>query len=682
MMKMQYGVAALALSALTSAGGAEQGSWTAEEFFRAAVEAYSTDTTYDFTIVDRRHIRSADSNDVPRAAIPAGVTDRVRWIAVPGLRNVRDIGGWTGLQSGRVYRGSAFMWHDRTNEAYAAEAPRAQKVLVDGLGLRAELDLRGVQERLFDTKMCVPKHSFAEFGIRSLCVPLGNYMGAFDGSGSSWRQAMLCFADPANFPIYVHCAGGADRTGTLVFLLEALCGVPEWKLDIDYELTGLAKCFNVRRRTDTGTLCYRKFKDALRERYAGATINEKVEDYCRKFLKLTDRDIRAIRLNLMLPKDGLWKSSPAMWQAPKTYPIKNMSTPQVQAMAVEGEPYKGRPTRFFAYWGLPKGASPTNRVPGIVLVHGGAGTAFAGWVKTWNDRGYAAIAMDNCGGIPNGVRELGGTLRFPMSGPGGWGDANYRLSDGLLTDQWSYHAIATVIRSHSFLRSLPEVNPDCIGLTGISWGDYLTACALGIDERFRFAVPVYGCAYLRDHSAWAGQIKSLGRLGERWDELWDAHNFLPNGRMPVLWVTGSNDHFFPLDSLQRGYDLPEPAPYLAVRVRMPHGHPPTGDPKEIRMFADHFAFGRPAYPELKVTCADRLLKVSWNGFGRKVAKAELVTTASDARNWEKRPYAAKEIAFDEASLSAEVPADTVIGWVNLTFDDGLIASTRHFTFAH
>ena len=681
MRKMQYGLAALALFALASANGAEQKLWTAEEFFKESVAAYSTNTTCDFTVVDWRRIRSADSNDVPRAEIPAGVTDRVRWIAVPGLRNVRDIGGWTGLQSGRVYRGSAFMWHDKTNEAYAAESPRAQKILVDRLGLRAELDLRGVEERMIDSKRGVPKHSFSEYGIRSLCAPVGNYMGAFDGSGNSWRKALLAFADPANYPIYVHCAGGADRTGTVIFILEALCGVPEWKLDIDYELTGLAKCFNVRRRTDTGTLCYKKFKDALRTRYAGATMNEKVEDYCRKFMKLTDAEIRAIRWNLMLPKDGLWKANPAMWETPKTYPIKSMSTPQVKAMAVEGEKFQGRPTRFFAYWGLPKDASPSNPVPGIVLVHGGAGTAFAGWVKSWNDRGYAAIAMDNCGGIPKSERELGGTLRFPLSGPNGWGDANFSRSERPLTDQWSYHALATVVRSHSFLRSLPEVRKDCIGVTGISWGGYLTACVIGIDERFRFAVPVYGCANLRNHSAWTGQLKSLGRLGERWDELWDARNFLPAGKMPVLWVTGSNDHFFPLDSLQRGYDLPELPPYLTVRVRMPHGHPPAGDPKEIRVFADHFAFGKGAFPELKATCAGQRLAVTWNGFGRKVAKAELVTTDSDAANWEKRPYAAKEIPFGEGSLEVDVPPTAVLGWVNLTFDDGTIASTRHFTFA-
>ena len=37
--------------------------------------------------------------------------------------------------------------------------------------------------------------------------------------------------------VYFHCAGGADRTGTLAFLIEALLGVSESDLSKDYELT-------------------------------------------------------------------------------------------------------------------------------------------------------------------------------------------------------------------------------------------------------------------------------------------------------------------------------------------------------------------------------------------------------------------------------------------------------------
>jgi len=40
------------------------------------------------------------------------------------------------------------------------------------------------------------------------------------------------------------------------------------------------------------------------------------------------------------------------------------------------------------------------KVPAVVLVHGGGGTAFADWVKMWTACGYAAIAVDLEGQIP------------------------------------------------------------------------------------------------------------------------------------------------------------------------------------------------------------------------------------------------------------------------------------------
>jgi len=57
-------------------------------------------------------------------------------------------------------------------------------------------------------------------------------------------------------------------------------------------------------------------------------------------------------------------------------------------------------TEIFAFVGIPEGATKENPVPGIVLVHGGGGTAFFQWVSYWVKRGYAAIAMDTDGNMP------------------------------------------------------------------------------------------------------------------------------------------------------------------------------------------------------------------------------------------------------------------------------------------
>src|SRR5262245_48642853 len=45
----------------------------------------------------------------------------------------------------------------------------------------------------------------------------------------------------------------------------------------------------------------------------------------------------------------------------------------VKAVWLAGPPYKGKPTRAFAYYGIPPDKTA---VPGMVLLHGGGGTAF------------------------------------------------------------------------------------------------------------------------------------------------------------------------------------------------------------------------------------------------------------------------------------------------------------------
>ena len=73
----------------------------------------------------------------------------------------------------------------------------------------------------------------------------------------------------------------------------------------------------------------------------------------------------------------------------------------IRALTYEGLSIDGCATRVFAYIGVPKTASPAAPVPAVVLVHGGGGHAFSEWIKIWNDRGYAAIAMDTTGFVPS-----------------------------------------------------------------------------------------------------------------------------------------------------------------------------------------------------------------------------------------------------------------------------------------
>jgi cephalosporin-C deacetylase-like acetyl esterase len=82
-------------------------------------------------------------------------------------------------------------------------------------------------------------------------------------------------------------------------------------------------------------------------------------------------------------------SAPAMQDASPD--AATGSTANLRAVYFDGLPYQGAPTKVFAWLGLPENRS--GKVPGIVLVHGGGGTAFKEWVKLWNDHGFAAISI-------------------------------------------------------------------------------------------------------------------------------------------------------------------------------------------------------------------------------------------------------------------------------------------------
>jgi len=118
--------------------------------------------------------------------------------------------------------------------------------------------------------------------------------------------------------------------------------------------------------------------------------------------------------------------------APKWTVLERPKLEGVKALTFEGVPFRGHPTRVFAWLGLPAVKSG-EKVPAMVLVHGGGGTAFEEWVRLWVGRGYAAIAMDTCGQIP--VGHYGRWFRDDQGGPPGWG--GFDQLDHARDDQWN-----------------------------------------------------------------------------------------------------------------------------------------------------------------------------------------------------------------------------------------------------
>ncbi|MCP4639288.1 MAG: prolyl oligopeptidase family serine peptidase [bacterium] len=345
---------------------------------------------------------------------------------------------------------------------------------------------------------------------------------------------------------------------------------------------------------------------------------------------------------------------------------------RVRPLFYEGLPWHGEPTRVFAWYGVPDHAEG-ERVPAMVLAHGGGGTAFDEWVRVWNRRGYAAIAMDLTGARPGG--KPGERPRHAQGGPPHLGDN--RDVDEAPEEQWVYHAVADIVLAHSLLRSFPEVDPDRIGLTGISWGGFLSCITAAVDSRFAFAVPVYGCGLLKFSPAWQTTWQAMGAdRAQRWYDLWDPINYVDDIAIPTLWVNGSNDSHFTMNIHGKCFESCGGDKTLSILVPMAHSHVHGWKPESIYAYAD--ACVKDGTPFIEIVEQGRDEAAAWARFQgeRKPVGAKLVYT-TDPKDWVACEWPSVDAAIDKerGTISAPLPEGWRVYFFNLVDADGLTVSS-------
>lgn len=344
-----------------------------------------------------------------------------------------------------------------------------------------------------------------------------------------------------------------------------------------------------------------------------------------------------------------------------------------------GEPLAGKPTRVFAY--LAKPEKIDGKLPAMVLVHGGGGTAFKEWAELWAKRGYVALAMDLGGAgpdkkrLPDGMPDQGDVSKFPRE-------------PKPLKDIWSYHAVAAVIRGVSLLANLSEVDANKIGITGISWGGYLTCIVMGLDDRLKVAVPVYGCGFIYHNSAWIPTFEKLpGDWRKEWVQNFDPSKYAGQAKMPVLFVNGTNDFAYPLDSYQKTYRLVKDRT-LCVTVNMPHSHPAGWAPKEIGFFVDsHLKGGTPLWhiarePHVQELDGRKFVQVGLLQLKKPAVKAvQFHWTTDVGEPWSKRKWQSKVCPASPGNATdfyqAELPKGPAVWFMTATDERGATVSTEH-----
>jgi dienelactone hydrolase len=283
---------------------------------------------------------------------------------------------------------------------------------------------------------------------------------------------------------------------------------------------------------------------------------------------------------------------------------KNSADSEIKPILYDGVPVNGKPTKIFAWLGVPK----KKHVPGLVLVHSGNGSANKQWVESWLKRGYAAIAMDLNGGVP--MKNADGKIvsrRHENGPPGIWN--GFENSDKPLARQWMYHAVNAVIRAVSILRSQPNVNPDYIGIIGFSWGSVVAIDALGADSRLKSGVLIHGSGFLGQNSS--AFIKKFNQMESakvmKWLLTWDPAIYIGKTRALLMFCNNFDSSWYPFNSWRqtwRGFRGPK---VLCQRVPTltTENHPEFDKMPEV-----------PIFLESRIGKGKQLLKINKRGVNR------------------------------------------------------------------
>lgn len=243
-------------------------------------------------------------------------TGPLRAMKLSGVKNLRDLGGWESsflredgskktIKYGKIYRGTEL----GGNGGGGSFSSNDKAAFLSTTGVTVDLDLRGyngsgspINTLGFEESSSLPhykKLEVCQFMVEG---------SSFGVTANLYRQALRFIISHLsnNEVVYFHCIGGADRTGTLAFMIESLLGVSETDMDIDYELTS----FNsTRERTNEDTSSnkgrpFKVFVRKMKQNYAPSNnkndINTAVYNWATKGDNaLTDTEINTLK-ELML----------------------------------------------------------------------------------------------------------------------------------------------------------------------------------------------------------------------------------------------------------------------------------------------------------------------------------------------------------------------------------------------
>ena len=144
--------------------------------------------------------------------------------------------------------------------------------------------------------------------------------------------------------------------------------------------------------------------------------------------------------------------------------------------------------------------------------------------------------------------------------------------------------------------------------------------------------------------------------------------------MPMLFVNGTNDFAYPLDSYSKTYALVRSPKNIRIEVGMPHGH--IFDVKECLMFFDHQLKGEPGLPRVTRMDIKGDKVVAEVESPKKLVSAELCYTAGGHEDNGKRPWVRKPLTIKGNRVEGDrPPPEAAVYFVTVTDERGAMVSS-------
>ena len=302
-------------------------------------------------LVNQKYYYKVSVDGVESSVSSFTTGDYPRWINARPMFNVRDAGGYMTSSGKRIKQGIVFRggeitpaegWksgasytgdtggryvdsNNRMQDAHITTQTDEDSTVYDGMfdsksvftnemnmigGL--EIDLRSGSGETGPSGQPYNACGFADNGeIDYKLWPVSSYANGLNSSKSNIKQVFKAFAqknDDDSFKyksFYYHCYGGADRTGTIGFLLGAILGMSYTDLVIDFELTSYSSNPSRNYRSHLRNGPYNKWPemvDALKNTYGFSstkTIKEAAEDYLKNQCGVSADEISAIQERML-----------------------------------------------------------------------------------------------------------------------------------------------------------------------------------------------------------------------------------------------------------------------------------------------------------------------------------------------------------------------------------------------